>query len=48
MVCFLYSRKGIENLLYVFLLDLVYWFDICDVFVRDVCVLLGLLLESFL
>lgn len=46
MACLLYSRKGIENSPYASLLDPVHWLDICDVFARDACALLGLSLES--
>ena len=46
MACLLYSRTGLENSPYASLLDPVHWFDICDVFARDACGLLGLSLES--
>lgn len=46
MACLLYSRTGIENSPYASLLDPVHWLDICDIFARDACALLGLSLES--
>ncbi|XP_020610029.1 protein RMD5 homolog A-like [Orbicella faveolata] len=46
MACLLYSRTGIEKSPYASLLDPVHWLDICDIFARDACALLGLSLES--
>ena len=46
MACLLYSRTGIEKSPYATLLDPVHWLDICEVFARDACALLGLSLES--
>ncbi|KPP70400.1 protein RMD5A-like [Scleropages formosus] len=41
-----YLRQGIENSPYVHLLDSNQWSDICDIFTRDACSLLGLSVES--
>lgn len=41
-----YLRQGIENSPYVHLLDANQWADICDIFTRDACALLGLSVES--
>ncbi|XP_013921180.1 PREDICTED: protein RMD5 homolog A isoform X2 [Thamnophis sirtalis] len=41
-----YLRQGIENSPYVHLLDANQWADICDIFTRDACALLGLSIES--
>lgn len=46
MACLLYSRTGLENSPYASLLDPVHWLDICDIFAKDACALLGLSLES--
>ncbi|KAK2572974.1 E3 ubiquitin-protein ligase RMND5A [Acropora cervicornis] len=46
MACLLYSQTGLENSPYASLLDPIHWVDICDVFARDACGLLGLSLES--
>ena len=46
MACLVYSRTGLENSPYASLLDPVHWLDICDIFARDSCALLGLSLES--
>ena len=46
MACLLYSRTGLENSPYASLLDPVHWLDICDLFAKDACALLGLSLES--
>ena len=46
MACLLYSKVGIENSPYASLLDPVHWLDICDVFAKEACALLGLSLES--
>ncbi|XP_068710195.1 E3 ubiquitin-protein ligase RMND5A-like [Montipora capricornis] len=46
MACLLYSQIGLENSPYASLLDPIHWVDICDVFARDACGLLGLSLES--
>ncbi|XP_074641002.1 E3 ubiquitin-protein ligase RMND5A-like [Tubulanus polymorphus] len=42
----LYLRQGIENSPYSHLLDPILWAEICDVFTRDACSLLGLSVES--
>ena len=42
----LYLKKGIVNSPYSHLLDPIHWADICDVFTRDACALLGLSVES--
>ncbi|XP_013415878.1 protein RMD5 homolog A [Lingula anatina] len=42
----LFIRQGIQNSPYAFLLDPVQWDEICDVFTRDACALLGLSVES--
>ncbi|KAJ8371688.1 hypothetical protein AAFF_G00303280 [Aldrovandia affinis] len=41
-----YLRQGIENSPYVHLLDSTQWADICDIFTRDACSLLGLSVDS--
>ncbi|MGH0175316.1 UNVERIFIED_CONTAM: hypothetical protein FKN15_068414 [Acipenser sinensis] len=41
-----YLQQGIENSPYVHLLDSNQWADICDIFTRDACALLGLSVES--
>ncbi|MBN3305581.1 RMD5A protein, partial [Amia calva] len=41
-----YLRQGIENSPYVHLLDSNQWADICDIFTRDACCLLGLSVDS--
>lgn len=46
MACLLYSQTGLENSPYASLLDPVHWLDICDIFAKDACALLGLSLES--
>ncbi|KXJ18393.1 E3 ubiquitin-protein ligase RMND5A [Exaiptasia diaphana] len=46
MACLLYTKKGLDNSPYSYLLDPVHWIDICDLFARDACALLGLSLES--
>ncbi|XP_031549571.1 E3 ubiquitin-protein ligase RMND5A-like [Actinia tenebrosa] len=46
MACLMYTKTGIENSPYSYLLDPVHWIDICDLFARDACALLGLSLES--
>ncbi|XP_070540021.1 E3 ubiquitin-protein ligase RMND5A-like [Ptychodera flava] len=42
----LYLRQGIQNSPYSHLLDPINWLEICDVFTRDACSLLGLSVES--
>ncbi|XP_067656917.1 E3 ubiquitin-protein ligase RMND5A-like isoform X1 [Haliotis asinina] len=42
----LYLRQGVENSPYSSLLDPIYWEEICDVFTRDACSLMGLSVES--
>ena len=46
MACLMYTKTGIENSPYAYLLDPIHWIDICDLFARDACALLGLSLES--
>ncbi|XP_041049723.1 E3 ubiquitin-protein transferase RMND5B isoform X2 [Cetorhinus maximus] len=41
-----YLRHGIANSPYLHLLDSNQWADICDIFTRDACALLGLSVES--
>ncbi|XP_067838316.1 E3 ubiquitin-protein ligase RMND5A isoform X3 [Heptranchias perlo] len=41
-----YLRQGIANSPYMHLLDSNQWADICDIFTRDACSLLGLSVES--
>lgn len=41
-----YLRHGVENSPYRHLLDTSQWAEICDVFTRDACALLGLSVES--
>lgn len=42
----LYMKQGIHNSPYAFLLDPIYWDEICDVFTRDACALMGMSVES--
>ena len=42
----LFMRQGIHKSPYTHLLDPINWADICDVFTRDACSLLGLSVES--
>jgi len=42
----LFMRQGIQNSPYAYLLDPISWAEICDVFTRDACALLGLSVES--
>ncbi|XP_050398416.1 E3 ubiquitin-protein ligase RMND5A [Patella vulgata] len=42
----LYLPQGIENSPYISLLEPMYWEEICDVFTRDACALMGLSVES--
>ena len=42
----LFMRQGIENSPYASFLDPIYWVEICDVFTRDACALLGLSVDS--
>ncbi|XP_078588339.1 LOW QUALITY PROTEIN: E3 ubiquitin-protein ligase RMND5A-like [Branchiostoma floridae x Branchiostoma japonicum] len=42
----LYVQQGVHNSPYLHLLDPIHWLDICDVFTRDACQLLGLSVES--
>ncbi|KFM79655.1 Protein RMD5-like protein, partial [Stegodyphus mimosarum] len=42
----LYLRQGVENSPYSYLLDPIHWAEICDIFTRDACALLGLSVES--
>ncbi|ESO86491.1 hypothetical protein LOTGIDRAFT_207069 [Lottia gigantea] len=42
----LYLPQGIENSPYISLLEPIYWEEICDVFTRDACALMGLSVES--
>ena len=42
----LYLQKGIENSTYSFLFEDSSWDEICDIFTRDACSLLGLSVES--
>ena len=42
----LYMKIGIEKSPYAHLLDPIHWLEICDVFTRDACTLLGLSVES--
>jgi len=42
----LFMKTGIANSPYKHLLDAIHWVDICDVFTRDACALLGLSVES--
>ncbi|XP_064630034.1 E3 ubiquitin-protein ligase RMND5A-like isoform X2 [Lineus longissimus] len=42
----LYLKQGIHNSPYSHLLDPIHWADICDIFTRDACSLLGLSVES--
>jgi hypothetical protein len=44
----LYLRQGLATSPYSHLLDPIHWVDICDVFTRDACTLLGLSMESAL
>ncbi|WAR21795.1 RMD5A-like protein [Mya arenaria] len=42
----LYMPQGLQNSPYAFLLDPIYWDEICDVFTRDACALMGMSVES--
>ena len=42
----LYMKQGIADSPYAHLLDPIHWADICDIFTRDACALLGLSVES--
>ncbi|XP_054167491.1 E3 ubiquitin-protein ligase RMND5A-like [Oppia nitens] len=42
----LYLRTGLQNSPYSYLLDCLSWNEICDIFTRDACALLGLSVES--
>jgi protein RMD5 homolog A len=42
----LYLRSGIEQSPYAYLLDPLNWNEICDIFTRDACALLGMSVES--
>ncbi|KAL7646243.1 UNVERIFIED_CONTAM: hypothetical protein RMT77_003152 [Armadillidium vulgare] len=44
--CLLYVRSGLENSPYADLLSSCQWIEICEVFTRDACALLGLSVES--
>ncbi|GFY73126.1 e3 ubiquitin-protein ligase RMND5A [Trichonephila inaurata madagascariensis] len=46
MGCLLYLKSGVESSPYGYLLDPVYWEEICDIFTRDACALLGLSVDS--
>ncbi|XP_074602260.1 E3 ubiquitin-protein ligase RMND5A-like [Brevipalpus obovatus] len=46
MGCLVYWKSGIENSPYQHLLDPVNWSEICDIFTRDACALLGLSVDS--
>lgn len=42
----LFLRHGIQNSSYSHLLSSIYWDEICDVFTRDACTLMGMSMES--
>ena len=42
----LYLREGVENSPYSHLLEPIYWQEICDVFTKDACCLMGLSVQS--
>ncbi|CAG2122904.1 unnamed protein product, partial [Medioppia subpectinata] len=42
----LYLKSGLQNSPYNYLLDSIGWSEICDIFTRDACALLGLSVES--
>jgi hypothetical protein len=42
----LFLRQGIHNSSYSHLLSSIYWDEICDVFTRDACTLMGMSMES--
>ncbi|XP_013778002.1 protein RMD5 homolog A-like [Limulus polyphemus] len=42
----LYLRQGVQNSPYSYLLDPVHWSDICEIFTKDACTMLGLSVES--
>ena len=42
----LYMKQGLDHSPYSSLLDSVHWLEICDIFTRDACTLLGLSVES--
>ncbi|KAL3864971.1 hypothetical protein ACJMK2_006611 [Sinanodonta woodiana] len=42
----LFLRQGLENSPYAYLLDPIYWDELCDIFTRDSCSLMGMSVES--
>lgn len=42
----LFLRHGIQNSSYSHLLSTIYWDEICDIFTRDACTLMGMSMES--
>ena len=46
MACLAYCKSGLHNSPYSSLLDPINWIEICELFTRDACGLLGLSLES--
>ncbi|XP_076460917.1 E3 ubiquitin-protein ligase RMND5A-like [Babylonia areolata] len=42
----LYLREGVDNSPYAHLLEPIYWQEICDVFTKDACRLMGLSVQS--
>lgn len=46
MGALLFLPKGLENSPYKSLLDPIHWAQLCDMFVRDACSLLGLPAKS--
>ena len=42
----LYLKTGLENSPYAYLLDILNWSEICDVFIRDSCCLMGMSVDS--
>lgn len=42
----LYLRQGIEHSPYAHFLQPIYWQEICDVFTKDACRLMGLSVQS--
>jgi hypothetical protein len=48
MGCFLYLSRGLKQSPYADLLDPTLWGEVCDVFMREACAVLGLALNSHL
>lgn len=42
----LYLKQGVQCSPYSYLFDPIHWAEICDIFTRDACALLGLSVDS--